>query len=64
MQMAMTIIEIISLVWVLYVASKGFKKANWEYLLGLDIDAKEEEERRHVQHNIDTANAFASDKAA
>lgn len=57
-------IELLAIGYIVYVAYEAVK--NWRYVLGLDIDAKEEEERRHVQaqHNIDTANAFASDKAA
>ncbi|WP_282803845.1 hypothetical protein [Secundilactobacillus kimchicus] len=57
-------IELLAIGYIAYVACKVAK--NWRYVLGLDIDAKEEEERRHVQvqHNIATANAFAPNKAA
>lgn len=56
-------IELLAISYIVYVTYKAAKK--WRYILGLDIDAQEEEERRHVQaqHNIAIANQFANDKA-
>ena len=68
MQLTMAVIEIAGLAYILYVASKGFKKVNWEYLLGLDLDReeqeaqlkKEREQREQIQtRNLETATRFA-----
>lgn len=68
MQLTMAVIEIVGLAYILCVASKSFKKVNWEYLLGLDLDReereaqlkKEREYREQLQkRNLETATEFA-----
>ena len=73
MQLTMAVIEMAGLAYILYVASQGFKKVNWEYLLGLDLDREEREAqlKKECEHrdqiqkrNLETATEFANDKAA